>query len=171
MPPLKNSRVSLGTGALATTPVPIVGSFGLFLIGLLESPVKPVLCSLAARAAPEHIGRAVSTVWGAFYVAFLAGPLLTGGVADLFGLRLPLALFVLTPLAIAGCSYDAGFKLLGCRMATDKSPYQRVLISNLPRLLGGKETSEVMSCDFAAGISTDRTKRITLTKYEMLGAG
>lgn len=102
---LSGAGVALGTAALVATPVPLVNALGLFLIGLLESPIEPVSYSLAARATPERAGQAISMVWGAFYVAFLAGPLLTGGLADLLGLRLALALFVLTSLAMAALAY------------------------------------------------------------------
>lgn len=46
-----------------------------------------------------------------------------------------------------------------------------VALDDVPRLLKDKEVGKVVSSDFTTDVSTDRTKRITLTKDEILGAG
>lgn len=94
--------VATGIAVLVATRSPWIGAGGLLLIGLFAAPISPIAYSLAARAAPDRVGQSVALVWGSFYVAFLLGPLVVGVLADLLSLRVALALFIPTSLAIAG---------------------------------------------------------------------
>ncbi|WP_143528558.1 MFS transporter [Rubrobacter xylanophilus] len=76
---------------------------GLVLVGVALSPVAPLAFSLTARAAPGS-GRAVSVVTAAGYLAFTAGPVLFGALADALSLGAAFLLlgvlcFALAPLA------------------------------------------------------------------------
>ncbi len=96
---------ALGIAALAATPLTAVAAAGLLAVRAFEAPVHPVSYSLAAHSAPRRAGQAASLAWGAFYVAFVVGPLIVGFLADLISLRFALSLFVLTSLMIAGISF------------------------------------------------------------------
>jgi MFS family permease len=89
--------------ALATTRAPLVLA-GFLLVGLALAGLIPTAFSLAGDAAPEHAGRALSTVTLVGYVGFLGAPLLIGTLADHFGLRAALAILLAVGVIIAGLS-------------------------------------------------------------------
>lgn len=83
---------------------PQLAAAALLLVGLAAAPIAPVIFSLTARAAPEASGRAISLVTISGYVAFTAGPLLIGTVADLTSLRVSLLLPVTFGLGVAAAA-------------------------------------------------------------------
>jgi MFS family permease len=90
-------------GLLITVTVPAAAGAigGLLLVGFAIAPVVPTTLSLAGRSAPGRSGQAVATTTAAGYSAFIISPLTIGLLAQVTGLRLALALLILTSLAIA----------------------------------------------------------------------
>lgn len=94
------SLTALGmTTSLATTE-PFLVVAGFLLVGLALSAVVPISFSMAGDAAPEKAGAAISVVTTLGYGGFLLGPLLVGGLAEVFGLRLALATIPVAGVAI-----------------------------------------------------------------------
>lgn len=100
-----NQTTLLGSGALVAvgmsvalaTMNPAVIITGFLLVGLALSAVVPVTFSLAGDLAPDRAGSAVSVVTTCGYGGFLLGPVIVGGLAELFGLRIALG-----TIAVAG---------------------------------------------------------------------
>lgn len=80
--------------ALATTIVPII-LVGVFVVGLSMAVVAPVGFSLAGDLAPGRTGEASSVITFIGWSAFVIGPAIIGGLAELVGLRLALSAVVL----------------------------------------------------------------------------
>lgn len=92
------------TTALATTrPVFVVVGFG--VVGLAMSVVVPLAFSLAGEFAPERSGEASSVVTFVGYGAFLAGPALVGGAAEVTSLRTALATVIVAGVGIVFLSW------------------------------------------------------------------
>lgn len=100
-----NRRTLLGAGlftaggmalALATRE-PFLVVVGFLVVGLALSAVVPIAFSVAGDLAPGRAGAAISVVTTLGYGGFLMGPVLVGGLAELFGLRLALG-----AIAVAG---------------------------------------------------------------------
>ncbi len=87
------------TLALATTMVPLV-LIGFAMVGLAMAVVAPLGFSLAGDLAPEQSGQASSVVTFVGYGAFLVGPALVGGVADVASLRIALAMVIAASVGI-----------------------------------------------------------------------
>lgn len=106
-----SDRHLLGGGALlsllgllvaASAPVVPVAVVGFFLGGAGVSVAAPVAFSAAGRAVPgDERGSAVATVTTIGYMGFLAGPPITGGVAELMGLRASFLVLAAAALALA----------------------------------------------------------------------
>jgi MFS family permease len=92
------------TLAVATT-IPAVILIGVFVVGLAISVVSPIGYSLAGDLAPGRSGEASSVVTFVGWGAFIVGPALIGGLAEVGGLRLALATVVLTTGTIAVLAY------------------------------------------------------------------
>lgn len=73
---------------------------GLPAVGFAVAPIVPAALSLAGRSAPGRSAQAVATTTAFGYSAFIVGPVLVGGVADVIGLRMALALLVIPPLVV-----------------------------------------------------------------------
>jgi MFS family permease len=95
---LGNRRTLLGAGlftaggmalALATRE-PFLVVTGFLIVGLALSAVVPIAFSVAGDLAPGRAGAAISVVTTLGYGGFLMGPVIVGGLAELFGLRLAL---------------------------------------------------------------------------------
>ncbi|HZY64857.1 MAG TPA: MFS transporter, partial [Rubrobacteraceae bacterium] len=89
--------VMIGMSVALATPNPIVIIGGFLLVGLALSAVVPVTFSMAGDMAPGRAGSAVSVVTTFGYGGFLLGPVIVGGLAELFGLRTALG-----TIAVAG---------------------------------------------------------------------
>lgn len=82
--------------SLATTLPPLV-ICGFLFVGLALSGVVPIAFSMAGDLAPDKAGAAISVVTTLGYGGFLMGPVIVGGLAEAFGLRLALG-----TIAVAG---------------------------------------------------------------------
>ncbi len=111
-----NRRTLMGAGlltaggmslALATQePALIVGGF--LLVGLALSAVVPIAFSVAGELEPGRAGEAVSVVTTLGYGGFLMGPVIVGGLAELFGLRLALGTIAMAGALIFALSLQVG---------------------------------------------------------------
>jgi MFS family permease len=88
-------RTLLGAGLLAAvgmvlslaTLEPLLVVAGFLVVGLALSAVVPVAMSVGGDLAPGRAGGAISIVTTLGYGGFLLGPVIVGGLAELFGLR------------------------------------------------------------------------------------
>jgi MFS family permease len=87
------------TLSLATTE-PFLVVAGFLFVGLALSAVVPIAFSMAGDLAPERAGAAISVVTTLGYGGFLMGPVIVGGLAEVFGLRLALATISVAGAAI-----------------------------------------------------------------------
>lgn len=87
------------TTSLATTE-PFLVVAGFLFVGLALSAVVPIAFSMAGAAAPDRAGAAISVVTTLGYGGFLMGPVIVGGLAEIFGLRLALATIPVAGVAI-----------------------------------------------------------------------
>ncbi|MDQ4128986.1 MAG: MFS transporter [Actinomycetota bacterium] len=76
-----------GMGLALATREPLLVVCGLLVVGLALSGVAPIAFSAAGDLAPERAGGAISVVTTLGYGGFLLGPVVVGGLAELFGLR------------------------------------------------------------------------------------
>ena len=103
-----NRRTLLGAGLLTaggmalalTTTQPLVIIGGFLLVGLALSAVVPVAFSMAGDAAPGRAGSAISVVTTFGYGGFLMGPVIVGGLAEIFGLRPALGVIAMAGVLI-----------------------------------------------------------------------
>ena len=101
-------RTLLGAGLLTAagmalalaTRQPLIVVAGFLLVGLALSAVVPIAFSAAGDYAPDRAGGAVSVVTTLGYGGFLLGPVLVGGLAELFGLRLALGVVALAGFSV-----------------------------------------------------------------------
>jgi len=101
-------RTLLGAGLLTAggmalalvTKEPLLVVAGFLVVGLALSGVVPIAFSLAGDLAPGRAGAAISTVTTLGYGGFLLGPVIVGGLAEAFGLRLALATIAVAGLLI-----------------------------------------------------------------------
>jgi MFS family permease len=92
---LGNRKTLLYAGALTAcgmllalaTREPILVVVGFLVVGLALSAVAPLAFSAAGYAAPDRAGAAISVVTTLGYGGFLLGPVIVGGLAEVFGLR------------------------------------------------------------------------------------
>ncbi|MGI9048433.1 MAG: MFS transporter [Rubrobacteraceae bacterium] len=105
---LGNRQTLLGAGsltavgmalALATRQPPVV-VVGFLIVGLALSAIVPIAFSMAGDLAPDRAGGAISVVTTLGYGGFLIGPVLVGGLAELFGLRLALGAIALAGIVV-----------------------------------------------------------------------
>lgn len=92
---------ALGLGLIVVVNSPAGAVFGLLVVGVAVAPVAPLAFSLAGRSSPGRVGQAMSAVSIVAYVAFIVGPIVAGSLADAASLRVALAPFVVTALAMA----------------------------------------------------------------------
>lgn len=86
--------------SLATTQ-PVLVVLGFLIVGFALSAVVPIAFSLAGdMVAPEKVGAATSVLTTTSYGGFLLGPVMVGGLAEVFGLRLALATIIVAGAAI-----------------------------------------------------------------------
>ena len=112
-----NRATLLGAGILTSagmtlalaTREPFLVVAGFLIVGLSLSGVAPIAFSVAGDLAPKKAGEAISVVTTLGYGGFLMGPVIVGGLAEVFGLRPALA-----TIAVAGCV----IALLANRVAT-----------------------------------------------------
>lgn len=86
-----------GMGLALATREPLLVVVGFLLVGLALSAVVPIAFSAAGDLAPDRAGAAISVVTTLGYGGFLLGPVIVGGLAEVFGLRLALG-----TIAVAG---------------------------------------------------------------------
>lgn len=96
---------AVGMTIAVVTTNPVVILLGLFVVGLSLSIVSPIGYSLAGDFAPGRSGEASSVVTFVGWGAFIVGPGLVGGLAEVGGLRAALATVVLTTGAISLLAY------------------------------------------------------------------
>lgn len=100
-------RTLIGAGLLTAggmalalvTSEPLLVVAGFLFVGLALAAVVPIAFSLAGDLAPGRAAAAISTVTTIAYSGFLLGPVIIGGLAEVFGLRLALG-----TIAVAGVS-------------------------------------------------------------------
>lgn len=100
-----NRATLLGAGLLSAggmvlslaTREPLLVVAGFLVVGLALSAVVPIAFSAAGDIAPGRAGAAISAVTTLGYGGFLLGPVIVGGLAEIFGLRLALG-----TIAVAG---------------------------------------------------------------------
>ena len=104
-----NRRTLLGAGLLAAggmalslaTREPLLVVAGFLVVGLALSAVVPVAFSTAGDLAPSgRAGAAISVVTTFGYGGFLLGPVIVGGLAEVFGLRVALGTIVAAGILI-----------------------------------------------------------------------
>ena len=110
--------IGMTVAVVTTNPVSIL--LGLFVVGLSLSIVSPIGYSLAGDFAPERSGEASSVVTFVGWGAFIVGPGLVGGLAEVGGLRAALATVVLT---------TGGITLLAYRVQGNE---ERILDTRIP---------------------------------------
>jgi MFS family permease len=91
---------ALGMSLALTTTRPALAVAGFLVVGLGGSEVAPLAYSAGGDLAPRKAGAAVSVVTSFGYGGFLLGPVLVGGLAEVFGLRAALGVVALSRLAI-----------------------------------------------------------------------
>jgi MFS family permease len=97
---LGNRRTLQGAGLLAAggmalalaTREPLLVVAGFLMVGFALSAVVPIAFSVAGDLAPERAGGAVSVVTTLGYGGFLMGPVIVGGLAEVFSLRIALGI-------------------------------------------------------------------------------
>lgn len=91
---------ALGMSLSLATTQPVLVVAGFLVVGFALSAVVPIAFSLAGDLAPGKIGGATSVLTTMSYGGFLLGPVIVGGLAEVFGLRLALATIVVAGAAI-----------------------------------------------------------------------
>jgi MFS family permease len=107
-----NRRTLQGAGLLAAggmtlalaTREPLLIVAGFLVVGLALSAVVPITFSIAGDLAPERAGGAISVVTTLGYGGFLLGPVIVGGLAEVFGLRTALGIIAVAGLLIFALS-------------------------------------------------------------------
>ena len=89
--------------ALATRE-PLLVVLGFLVVGVALSAVVPIAFSVAGDLAPARAGAAISVVTTLGYGGFLLGPVVVGGLAEVFGLRTALGTIAVAGLAILALS-------------------------------------------------------------------
>ena len=105
---LGNRRTLAGAGLLTAagmalalaTREPVFVVLGFLVVGVALSAVVPIAFSVAGDLAPARAGAAISVVTTLGYGGFLLGPVMVGGLAELFGLRTALGTIAAAGLAI-----------------------------------------------------------------------
>ncbi|HEV2783360.1 MAG TPA: MFS transporter [Actinophytocola sp.] len=87
---------------------PAAGLVGFALLGLGLAGTVPVIFSAACRVRPESTGTAIAAVATLGYLGFLVGPVVIGGLAELLGLRLALAVTVVLTATMGALVPHAG---------------------------------------------------------------
>ncbi len=113
---LGNRRTLAGAGLLTaagmalalTTTQPVLVVLGFLLVGIALSAVVPIAFSVAEDLAPARAGAAISVVTTLGYGGFLLGPVMVGGLAEVFGLRMALGTIAVAGLAILALSTRVG---------------------------------------------------------------
>ena len=96
-----------GMGLALATREPALVVAGFLVVGLSLSAVAPIAFSAAGDVAPGGTGAAISVVTTLGYGGFLMGPVIVGGLAEIFGLRTALATIALAGVLIALLSLRA----------------------------------------------------------------
>ncbi len=88
------------TGTLLALSVPSIGLalVGFALMGLGLSVLAPLAFSAVGRVAPVGTARAMAAVTAFFYIGYLVGPPLIGGLAQLSSLRMALSVLLIASL-------------------------------------------------------------------------
>jgi MFS family permease len=95
---------ALGMSLALSTTRPTLAVAGFLVVGLGVSGVAPLAYSAGGDLAPGRAGAAVSVMTSFGYGGFLLGPVLVGGLAEVFGLRTALGVVALSGLAIFALS-------------------------------------------------------------------
>jgi MFS family permease len=85
--------------ALATRE-PLLVVAGFLVVGLALAAVAPIAFSLAGDIAPNRVGGASSVVTIFGYGGVLLGPVIVGGLAELYGLRAALSVIAVAGLLV-----------------------------------------------------------------------
>lgn len=94
--------LGLGAGLVLGDPVSAIVGFGVFGLGL--SCIVPQIFTAAGNRDPKHSGSSVAQVASIGYLGLLVGPVLIGPLAELFGLRVVMALPVVLAFLVAACA-------------------------------------------------------------------
>ena len=89
-----------GMALALITREPILVVAGFLMVGLALAAVVPIAFSLAGDLAPGRAAAAISAVTTLAYGGFLLGPVIVGGLAEVFGLRLALGTIALAGVSI-----------------------------------------------------------------------
>lgn len=84
---------------LSSAVIPVLA--GILLVGVALSVVTPTVYSIAGDAAGEHTGAVTSMLTTVGYSGYLFGPVMVGGLAELFSLQLALGTIVIAGIGIA----------------------------------------------------------------------
>jgi len=87
----------------STQPAWVIAGF--VICGLAQSGIAPAAYSIGGDVSPRHAGQVTSIITTISYTGFLVGPVLIGGLAQLYGLRLALAVVILGGALIALFSF------------------------------------------------------------------
>lgn len=98
---LRAAGVLAAVGVIGVVSTSMAVFAGLLVVGFAVAPIVPTALSLAGRSVPGRSAQAVATTTAYGYSAFIVGPALIGGIADVTGLRTALALLIGTSLAVA----------------------------------------------------------------------
>ena len=113
---LGNRRTLTGAGLLTAsgmtlalaTREPALVVLGFLVVGVALSAVVPIAFSVAGDLAPGGAGAVISVVTTLGYGGFLLGPVIVGGLAEIFGLRTALGTIVVAGVAIMVLSSRLG---------------------------------------------------------------
>ena len=113
---LGNRRTLAGAGLLTAagmalalvTREPVLVVLGFLVVGAALSAVVPIAFSVAGDLAPARAGAAISVVTTLGDGGFLLGPVIVGGLAEIFGLRTALGTIAVAGVAILVLSTRVG---------------------------------------------------------------
>ena len=97
-----------GVALALVTREPLLVILGFLVAGAALSAVVPISFSVAGDLAPARAGAAISVVTTLGYGGFLLGPVMVGGLAEVFGLRVALGTIAVAGLAILALSSRVG---------------------------------------------------------------
>ena len=105
---LAGSLTATGMTLALATREPLLVVLGFLAVGAALSAVVPIAFSVAGNLAPARAGAAISVVTTLGYGGFLLGPVIVGGLAEVFGLRTALGTIAVAGLAILVLSSRVG---------------------------------------------------------------
>ncbi len=114
--------VALGLGLALLAGRPLAGLVGFACVGAGLACAFPLVLSAAGRAPGQSPGAAIAAVAAAGYTGFLAGPPVIGFVAELFGLRVGLAVVALLGGAMILLAGAVGHADVAAERQTERQP-------------------------------------------------